>query len=243
MHSDLQHLIQLQSLELEVERLRRRVAEIPAAQAALEARIADRTAAVAAIKERVAANGAARRDIEKDLAVVQSRLSKFKDQLMAVKTNKEYQAMQHEIATAEQGVRDHEDRLLERMVDADLLAAEVKSAESALKVEQAEVAREKAALDAERASCERELAAADGQRASVATALSPQARALFEHIARNRKGVAVSEARAGHCSQCHVRLRPQVFNDVRRNDSLIQCESCSRILYFVPAPAASAQPS
>jgi predicted nucleic acid-binding Zn-ribbon protein len=42
--------------------------------------------------------------------------------------------------------------------------------------------------------------------------------------------------------QCHVRLRPQVFNDVRRNAGIIQCESCSRILYYVPtAPAATAE--
>jgi hypothetical protein len=34
---------------------------------------------------------------------------------------------------------------------------------------------------------------------------------------------------------CHVRLRPQVFNEVRRNEALIQCDSCLRILYFAPA--------
>ena len=45
-------------------------------------------------------------------------MSKFKGQLMEVKTNKEYQAMQHEIAAAEQGVREHEDRLLDRMEEA-----------------------------------------------------------------------------------------------------------------------------
>ena len=52
----------------------------------------------------------------------------------------------------------------------------------------------------------------------------------------------MAEARDGLCTVCHVRLRPQVFNEVRRNDGIIQCDSCTRILYFVPAapPAASA---
>ena len=50
------------------------------------------------------------------------------------------------------------------------------------------------------------------------------------------------EARDAICTICHVRLRPQVFNNVRRNDSIIQCDSCQRILYFAqpegaPAPA------
>jgi LSD1 subclass zinc finger protein len=43
----------------------------------------------------------------------------------------------------------------------------------------------------------------------------------------------------GHCAECHVRLRPQHYNEVRRNDSLIQCESCSRILYYAPGAAST----
>ena len=66
---------------------------------------------------------------------------------------------------------------------------------------------------------------------------------LFERISHGRKGIAVAEARDGLCTVCHVRLRPQIFNEVRRNDTLVQCDSCTRILYFVPAPGATAQPS
>ena len=59
----------------------------------------------------------------------------------------------------------------------------------------------------------------------------------FERVAQRRNGIAVAEARDGICTICHVRLRPQVFNTVRRNEQIIQCDSCNRILYFVPAPA------
>lgn len=242
MNSDLQHLIQLQDLELAAERLRRRIGDLPAARAALEARITDRTNAAAAVKDRLAANRAARQEIEKDLAAVQARLSKYKDQLMSVKTNKEYQAMQSEIAAAESNVRSHEDRLLDRMEETDALTADLKAADAALTAEQGEVAREIQALDAERVNDEQELARLGEQREAIAKSLSAPALSLFEHVAKHRKGLALSEAREGHCTQCHVRLRPQVFNEVRRNESLIQCESCSRILYFVPAPTATAAP-
>jgi predicted nucleic acid-binding Zn-ribbon protein len=242
LNSDLQHLIQLQDLELLAERLRRRVEDLPAAEAALDARLAECTAAVTAAKERLAANQAARREIEKDLAAVQGRLSKFKDQLMAVKTNKEYHAMQSEISVAEQGVRTQEDRLLERMVEADSFAADLKAAEAALKTAQAEVARDKQALAGERRTLEQDLERAAADRVTLASQVSSTALGLFEYVSRHRRGVALSEAREGHCTQCHVRLRPQVFNDVRRNDGLIQCESCSRILYYVPAAAPSPAP-
>jgi predicted nucleic acid-binding Zn-ribbon protein len=162
---------------------------------------------------------------------------------MEVKTNKEYQAMQHEIAAAEQNVRAQEDRLLERMVEADTLAAELKRADAALKVEQGEVARLRSELDLERREVEGHLNQAIAERTRVAGQLTAPTLALFDHVARHRRGIALSEARDGHCTQCHVRLRPQVFNDVRRNDGLIQCESCSRILYFVPAAAGTAPQS
>ena len=240
MHSDLQHLIQLQEIELTADRIRRRIESIPAAQAALDARVAEQTAHVAAVKERLTANQTARREIEKDLAAVQTRLSKYKDQLMEVKTNKEYQAMQTEISVAEQNVRGQEDRLLDRMEETETLTAELKSAEATLKTAQAEVAKERQALESERVSLDGELARTSVERSAVAASLPANALSTFEQLAKHRKGLALSEAREGLCSQCHVRLRPQVFNEVRRNDSLIQCENCSRILYFIPAATAGA---
>jgi predicted nucleic acid-binding Zn-ribbon protein len=150
--------------------------------------------------------------------------------------------MQTEIGAAEQLVRQQEDRLLDRMEEAEIHAAELKAAEAALKSGQAEGARERQQLESDRTATERELERISGERAQLTAAVSPQALALFEHVSRGRKGLAMSEARDGHCMQCHVRLRPQVFNDVRRNDRLLQCESCTRILFFVAAPAAGIAP-
>ena len=243
MNSDLEHLIRLQQLETDIDSARRRVVEIPLVQQALEARLAEQTAAVDAVKQRIAANQAGRRDVEKDVAGVQSRLSKYKDQLMEVKTNKEYQAMQHEIASASEAVRLQEDRVLEFMEEAETLARELKDAEAALKKAQAEIADERKALDAEAAQLQQRVLEMSAARTDVAKHLSPAALGLFEHVARQRKGLAIAEARDGHCTVCHVRLRPQVFNEVRHNDSLIQCDSCLRILYFAGGKAAGAEGS
>jgi predicted nucleic acid-binding Zn-ribbon protein len=242
MHADLQRLIQLQELDNTADRLRKRIEEIPLANQALDTRIAQQTAVVDAVKQRIAANQSARRDIDKDLAAVQSLLSKFKNQLMEVKTNKEYQAMQKEMAHADEELSAHETKMLERMVEADGLAVELRAAEAALKSEQAVVAAERSKLDAERAADHQQLETALAQRSAVVGQLSSEALRTFERVALMRKGLAMAEAKDGLCSVCHVRLRPQVFNEVRRNDRLIQCESCSRILYYVPV-ATPATPS
>ena len=243
MHPDLQHLIHLQELDLAIDRLRRRINEIPAAQQALDARLAGHTATLDAVKARVSANQAARRDIDKQLAEMNARLSKFKNQLMEVKTNKEYQAMQKEMGHAQEEIGLHETHMLERMEEGDGLATELKAAEAELKAEQSAVGAERTKLDAERGTDQQELDRLLAERKDVVAKVSPEAMKIFERVAHGRKGIAVAEAKDGLCVVCHVRLRPQVFNEVRHNDQLIQCDSCTRILYYVPAaPAAATQP-
>jgi uncharacterized protein len=238
-NADLQHLIRLQQLDTLIESARRRIAEIPAVQGALAARLEQTSDAVAAVKERLATSQTERKKIEAEVAAIQTRLSKYKGQLLDLKTNKEYQTMQHEIATAEEAIRSHEDRVLERMEEAENLARELKAAETELKAQQGAIAAERTALDGEATTLQRTVHDTSAARAAVAKELSPEALRLFEHVSRQRKGLAVAEARDGSCSVCHVRMRPQMFNEVRRGESLIQCESCLRILYAVPPSAAT----
>jgi len=237
MSPDLERLIQLQNLETTIEESRRRVAAHPERVQDANTRLDHAKAVVDEAKQRLKASQDLRREQEKDAATYQARLSKFKDQLSAVKTNREYQAMQHEIETAQKDLGVVEEKVLERMMEADAVAAEIKKAEQALAVQQKAVEAEKKALAEELAAVETALAQATERRAAVIAGMAPPLVALFEQVARARKGVAICAAtRDGLCSACHVRLRPQVFQEVRRNDTIIQCFSCNRILYYVPPP-------
>jgi predicted nucleic acid-binding Zn-ribbon protein len=237
---DLERVIALQRLDSANHDAQRRLAQEPERMKAFEARLDAATAAVAAAKERLAENQTARRAIEKDVAVHQGRLSKFRDQLMSVKTNVEYQAMQKEIEFAQTEVKTHEDRILERMLEADDLTAAVKRAEAEAAAEQKSVDADRKAYAAELAAVREALARNTAERAELVRALSPQVLATFDLVAKRRQGVGVAEARDGICTICHVRMRPQVFNIVRRNEEIVQCDSCQRILYFVPVAAAPA---
>jgi predicted nucleic acid-binding Zn-ribbon protein len=241
MHADLERLIRLQHLETFVESARRTIAELPERVASLDARLSSARAAVDSARQRLAENQSARRAAEKELAAQQARLSKFKDQLMEVKTNKEYQAMQKEIEVAQKQVRQLEDRILERMIEADEIAAAVAGAEQGLVAEQGEIDAERRRLEDEARTLQAELERVAVRRQALVSEISAPAMATFE-LLMGRRGTAVVEARDGHCTACHVRLRPQAYNDLRRNDSLMQCDSCQRILYFdqdssTPAPA------
>ena len=238
---DLERLIRLQRLETAVSDAREAIEAIPIQRAAVDARLQARQAELVEGQRRLAEHRAKRQEAENELAQTQTRLSRFKEQLMAVKTNKEYHAMQTEIAAAEAVVERLEDRLLERMLDGDALAAGVDDAKRAVAAEQTAGTEERAALEQQHQLLEREIAQHANDRAALAGNVAAGTITLFETLARGRKGLAVSEARDGRCTSCQVRLRPQLFNAVRLNKTLIQCESCQRILYFRLAADATTQ--
>jgi predicted nucleic acid-binding Zn-ribbon protein len=237
MHPDLERVIALQKLVSAEHDAARRLADEPERQKGLDARLESARQAVALAKERLMENQNTRRAIEKDVAVHQGRLSKFRETAMAVKTNQEYHAVQKEIGFAQGEIKTLEDRILELMVEADDLTSVVKRAEAELVAEQKAVEGERKTIASEMTSLRSSLETLATDRAAVVRDLSPAALAVFELVSRRRNGVAVAAARDGICTLCHVRLRPQVFNTVLRNDQIIQCDSCQRILYYVPVAA------
>jgi len=240
MNADLERLIALQQLDSAADAARRTLAAEPEHEVALAARLDAATQQVAAAKEHLAANKNARAALEKDVAMHQGRLSKFRDQGMAVKTNQEFQAIQHEIAFAQTEIKKIEDAILERMMESDDQAAAVKTAEAQLAAEQRAIDADRRAGSAAHIEMQAALERIAVQRAALIAGLDKQVLATFDAVSRKRNGVAMSEARAGVCTICHVRLRPQVFNTVLRNDSILQCDHCNRILYYVPVPASAA---
>lgn len=237
MSPDLQRLIDLQRLETAIAEAKATIAAHPQRLAEAEAQLAAATHLLDAARNRLKENQDARRALEKDVALYQGRLAKFRDQQSAVKTNKEYQALGHEIETAQRDLGGVEEKVIERMVEADGIAADVKQAESLFASRRMEIEAEKKRLGDELAAVEAALKAATGARAALLAQMEPRLVATFEQVARARKGIAVTMAtRDGLCSVCHVRLRPQVFQQVRHNDSIIQCDSCHRILYYIPPP-------
>jgi hypothetical protein len=235
---DLERLIELQAIENRSAAAAKAIVEAPARTAALDTVLQDAAAALAAAKQALADNQTARRTLDRDLLAARERHEKYKEQLMAVKTNEEYRAMQHQIAAAALEVDQQEEKVLRNMLDADETTAALKKADAALKEAQARVAAERAAIEREVRAEQDAATECDEARARLTAAFDDKGLLeLFARIAKVR-GIVVAQAANERCTVCQVRLRPAVFQQVRRNDSIVQCESCQRVLYFVP-PAAS----
>jgi predicted nucleic acid-binding Zn-ribbon protein len=229
---ELERLIRLQDIETRVAEARKRIADAPGEIAALDARLTASRDAVAAAREAATHNQTARRTLDRDLVAAQQRLSKYKEQLMEVKTNPEYHAMQHQISAASAEVGKVEEHIIANMLDADEVNARLKAAEAALETDENGLAKERAAIQADVTDRQRVLDESVDERRAVVPEISRSHLEMFERVLKARQGIAVAKAIDGHCSICHVRLRPQVYNTILRNEAIVQCDHCQRILYF-----------
>jgi hypothetical protein len=215
---------------------RRRLAELPGAEQALDTQLAASTAAVDAAKAVLAESHTALRQLEKDVAAVDSRMAKFESHKSAVKTNHEYQALNHEIATAKVEKDGLEERILVLMEEADKLSAVLKAAETVRATTKRDTDKTRAALVAERSAHDAAIARLTGERDAQARTVDAKPLALYEQLFKGRRGVGIAGIVDDRCAGCHVRLRPHLTQQVRRNDSIVQCESCQRILYYIAPP-------
>jgi predicted nucleic acid-binding Zn-ribbon protein len=243
MLADLERLIHLQDVESRAAIASKAIAEAPGRIAALDALLQSATTALATAKQSLTDNQTQRRSIDKDLIAAQQRLDKYKEQIMAVKTNEQLHAMQHQMKAVTDEVGQHEERILVSMMQADDINATIKKAEAALKAAQAKVAAERGAIESETKVHQSTVTECAAERAKIIAAMDNKgAVETFQRIAKVR-GTAVARAEGERCTVCQVRLRPAVFGEVRKNDSLVQCDSCNRILYYVAPQAPKAPPA
>jgi hypothetical protein len=232
---DIKNLIELKKADQEIHRLKEEIAALPKRVAIIEQRLAGTKLALEKSREAVKADEAARRKYDTAIQDLQQKISKYRDQSLEVKTNEQYKALLHEIQFAEQEIRANEDKILDLMVNVESREKGVKAAEGKLKAEIAEVDKEKEEARKCTALDQQELLQWNARRDAARSGVNEDLLRHYDRVLKFR-GTGLAEVRDQRCMGCQVLLRPQTYNEVR-NEQTIVCESCQRILYFDSAAA------
>jgi predicted nucleic acid-binding Zn-ribbon protein len=237
--------MQVQSVDLRLNDVRARLATFPKKIAELDARIAAARGEVDRSKAAQLATIKDRKKYELDVEQWKEKVRKYKDQTSQIKTNEAYKALQHEVQMAEAEIAKAEDRLLEQMVAGEEYDRRIKFSEKALKEVEEMVRGERAKVEAENAAAEKEFAELNAERERLAAEIPEDMRDHYERIAKKHNGVSLAEVRDEKCTACGMRVRPHVFQEMRRANSeeIFHCETCTRILYYVEPAAAPAAAS
>lgn len=233
MHPQLEKLVQLQRAETRLKELQAGLDDVPRQRAVQEEALVAERGRLDAARAELEQSQRTRRQKEGELQALEARRDKYKGQLREVKTNKEYSAMLHEIEGVEREIRAVEDAILVELERAEGLEAAVRNEQADFRQAEERHKAELARLAGQQRQLEEQRAVAQAERDGVAAGLPGEMVERFQRVAKVR-GTAVAEARDGLCLQCHVQLRPQLFMEVKRNEELIQCPSCSRVLFYEP---------
>ncbi len=233
MHPDLKSLIELQNVDLRLAELRTLLAGFPKRLAEIDARVETGRKQLAAAREALTSSLKERKKFELDVEQWKERARKYRGQSAEVKTNEAYKALQHEIQNAEAEIAKAEDRLLERMVAGEEYELTVKEGERALKEMEAAAQVDRERIETEQAAVQKEVEACAAERERVVHAVPEELLEHYQRIAQRHHGVALAEVRDETCSLCRVRVRPAIYQELRRESSreIFHCESCTRILY------------
>jgi hypothetical protein len=234
MHPDLAKLMDLQQVEGEIARLNAEVAALPKHLQAIETKLNSAKDRVEKAKAAIKADELAKRKYESDIQGQHDKIRKFREQSSSVKTNDQYKALLAEISFAEQEIRAFEDKILECMEDAENKERQLKAAEADFKAETAEIEKEKNEARAVTEKDEKRLAELRQTESSLRGGIGEDTLSQYDRIARHR-GTGIVGARDQRCLGCQIMLRPQVFSEIRKGERVIICDSCSRLLYFIPS--------
>jgi predicted nucleic acid-binding Zn-ribbon protein len=234
MHQDLKLAVRLQDIDHRLDALAREIATLPKHIAEIEKKLLSHERKLEAERAALAANQKERKQSEGEIQMQEQKISKLKDQTLQAKTNEQYRAFQHEIEFCQKEIRRFEDRILELMTESEPLDASVKAADAALKTEKAHVEGEKQQARERTAADERAAAELKTERAAIAASMAPSVYNRYERTMKARKGHAIAEVIDGRCSACHLALRLQYFQDLKRSTEIMTCENCQRILFYNP---------
>jgi uncharacterized protein len=239
-------LVRLQELELAIKRFEDAIAAKPHELDPLTRARDEAHAAAARHRKELENLERQRRQLEAEITQEQYSLQKAQRKLIEVKTNKEYAAMLSEIEAFKRKITDHEDTVLQSMELTELHKQQLQELDRQTAEEERKLAESRRQNEAELAVLQKFLAERRQQREEAMQQLDRPVLELYRRLLNLRKGLAVVGIKDGACQGCFVTLPPQLIQEVRRNDRVITCSYCHRILYWnaeAHSPASTSEAS
>lgn len=176
-----------------------------------------------------------RRTFEGELKGIEDKIKKLKERIPEIKKNTEYQALLKEINTFEKEKSDIEEKILILLEKLDTLKEVKTRAEHVVKEEEIKFSAQKKKVEEENNLLTEKLKVIEAEKGAITAQIDAKLLAEYSRLIVTKRGQAVVSIQDEHCMGCHIRIPPQIFSQIRKNDKILSCLSCQRILYWTPA--------
>jgi hypothetical protein len=223
-------LDELQSIDLKIDVCKSEKEALQEEISALDTKMAEARNAIAAKKEELAFLNEEKEKLEEGIAAEQENISRSEAHQKEIKTQKEYQAVSREIATAKKLSGELEEQLLQKIGQADELLGAISGIEETLLALEQNIAVQKGEVQEKIGHLEEAIYRDVAARDDISKGLPTSMMRRYGILREQRRGVAVVEARDGSCLGCNMQLPPQLYNTLFRGEELITCPHCQRML-------------
>ncbi len=232
MNEQLKKLIQLQEVDLLLDRILNEMEQIPKEIDRLKREFEESQAALNELKKKVTELQIDRRNKELELKTKEEELKKHQSEIFSVKTNEAYTALLKEIEGGKKLKNDIEDTVLAVMEQEDALLTEEKVRKEELAKNKEEVTQQQKELENKLQRLKQNLQEVQSEQKEKIANINAEIFKRYQRIREKKDGVAVVPVADRFCGGCSIALPPQLINDVLKGEDLVACRNCLRILYL-----------
>ncbi len=232
MREQLELLWELQKIDLTLNRIKEERDRFPKEMKKLDERQNIEKEKIQKEREKIESLEKERRQKERRLNTEQEKIKRAEGRMFEVKTNKEYQALLSEIEAIKGATSQEEEEILQILEEIDELKKDLLKREKEVTTTLEKIEREKKKIQ-EKIDQDDGLWKEQKERREV---LSKQLESglfkLYNTLKEKRLGVGVVNVKDETCQGCFVNIPPQMFIEVQKNNAIIRCPNCNRILYW-----------
>jgi predicted nucleic acid-binding Zn-ribbon protein len=170
--------------------------------------------------------------IEMEIKALEGKQIKYQNQLFEVKTNREYDAITHEIESVKIEIGKKESRLLELMDLVENGGKSVEEARNQMTRLKGEFEKKNADLSKKQEATERDEIALRDKRSKALRGIEPKWLASYERIRNAKNGLAMVPIVRNACGGCRKTFPPQRVLEIREGNRLYLCDVCGRMLFW-----------
>ena len=226
-----EQLYKLQQVDLELQRKQQELKEVED-QLGDDKDLVAAESKLAAQKEQLEDARKKQKDSEWELEDLQEKVRRIDSKLYSgtTKDSKELVNLEKEVKSLKSQIRPKEDALLGLMSQVEEMEAKVKTAAVEIERLKREWEQMQETLGQRKSEVENVLAKLRGDRNGLEQQIDPEAINTYERL-RLTRGQAVVKVERGKCQGCHITVPTSQWQKAKAGD-LIQCTSCSKILYL-----------
>lgn len=170
--------------------------------------------------------------LELEISSREAELQKFQQQMMSIKTNKEYDALVAQIDAIKLDISSQETEFLtteERITE---LKKDIAEQNEKSKHAQSTNSKQLSILQNKIDSIGDTMAAKESERDQVSKDISRPTRSIYERVRKGKGGTAVVMVKKRACGSCYKALTPRKVQEIKKGDRIHTCENCGRLLFW-----------